>query len=72
MITRNQLKDLKVNSKPLPTSESSDFEKLEYEHAQLYEAYLQRGKEVKALEDLVAKYQTAFGNIDKAIQGVLR
>jgi hypothetical protein len=62
-----------VNSKlPRPTSDSTELEVLQFEHAELYGAFKQRGAENLELLKLLDKYQSAFGELDTIMQGVLK
>lgn len=65
------LRLLTVNSRPIPTEDSTDLQRLQYDYAKLYQAYQDRGKELEGLAKIIGKFQGAFGKIDKAIMEVL-
>lgn len=60
------------NTRPVPTEDSTSLEKLEYEHAVLYEAYQKRGEELKEVEKHCVQLQNALNAITSHLSDVLR
>lgn len=69
---KKQVRNSKVNSKPIPAPDAPELERLQYEHAVLYAAYQQRGKELQELQALVVHLQNTLGQVESVIKGALR